>query len=242
MTTIQRLFALSAVSLALLQTPAMAQTTAEPATTAKVQKETTIYLVATVQEEADADMVRFTLSKQLSGENQQSLTEELNKAINAVLEKGKADPELTVANGDYGFWSAGEKGKDILWEMRGEVVVTTKNFEKAREFIAATKEHMTLDGIRFYLSDEAKKKVESGLITKAAEAFREKAQATAKAFGHQDYRIESVRLDMNAGQDTRMLRAMGAAASAKAYSADTVELSSGKVTVTVLADGSIALQ
>lgn len=241
MSTIHRLLALSAMSFALWQAPAMAQVTTDN-TTATVKKDTTIYLVASVQEEVDADMVRFTLSKQLSGENQQALTEELNKAINAVIEKGKADKDLVIANGDYGFWSAGEKGKNILWEMRGEVVVTTKNFEKAREFIAATKEHMTLDGIRFFLSDEAKKKVESSLITKAAEAFREKAQATTKAFGHQDYRIESVRLDMNAGQDTRMLRAAGVAASAKSYSADTVELSSGKVNVTVSADGSIVLR
>lgn len=240
MMRISRLFALSAMSLALLQAPAMAQATTEN-TTATVKKETTIYLVALVQEEVDADTVRFTLSKQLSGENQQVLTEELNKAINAVIEKGKADKDLVVANGDYGFWSVGEKGKNVLWEIRGEVVVTTKNFEKAREFIAATKEYMTLDGIRFFLSDEAKKKVESSLITKVAESFREKAQATTKAFGHQDYRIESVRLDMNAGQDTRLLRAAGVAVSAKSYSADTVELSSGKINVTVSADGSIVL-
>lgn len=241
MMRISRLFALSAMSLALLQAPAMAQATTEN-TTATVKKETTIYLVALVQEEVDADTVRFTLSKQLSGENQQVLTEELNKAINAVIEKGKADNDLVVANGDYGFWSVGEKGKNVLWEIRGEVVVTTKNFEKAREFIAATKEYMTLDGIRFFLSDEAKKKVESSLITKVAESFREKAQATTKAFGHQDYRIESVRLDMNAGQDTRLLRAAGVAVSAKSYSADTVELSSGKINVTVSADGSIVLR
>lgn len=238
MKSIAKVLALSAIAMMASQSVVFAQT---DGTTSKSENgQTIINLSASVQEEVRPDVVRLTLSKQLRGVNQQELSTELNKAINTVLERGKADPALTVGNGDYGFWSAGEKGKNIAWEMRGEVIVTTKDFAKAQAFIAMNKDVMTLHNIQFMLSTENQKQVEERLIASVAEAFNKKATAVAKAFGAQNYHINSIQLSNNSGRQPRMYAA--ATNYSEKSAGDTVYLEGGQVEVAVTADGQISLR
>lgn len=196
-------------------------------------------LNTSVQKEVDADTVRLVFSKQLVGDNQQQLTQALNQSINAVIEKGKKIPALQVSNGDYGFWQTSEKGKDIRWEMRGEVVVISKDFQKAQDFIATVKDDMTLDGIQFFLSDEARKKIEASLITQAAEDFKTKAETTIKSFGFHQYRVKSINLgDVPTMRMPRMV-GMNMMSKAAAYEGNSVELSGTKIPVSLGIEGTV---
>ncbi|NEN76588.1 SIMPL domain-containing protein [Pelistega sp. NLN82] len=237
--TIAKKIVMGAIPFLLWQSSLMAQSLVESA-----DSRTELNFITTISEEVDADTVKLTFSKKLTGKNQKSLTEELNKSINAVIEKGKQNPALTVRTGDYNFWSRSDKDKSIIWEMRGEVDVSSRDFEKAREFIVSTKDDMTLDGIHFSLSKEAQKSTEDVLLTKVAEAFKVKADASAKAFGFQNYTIKSIRLDTNSAQNRPLLMSapkMMRAASFDAEAGDAVSLSGGKIDVTVSADASIVL-
>ncbi|WP_071058420.1 SIMPL domain-containing protein [Pelistega sp. MC2] len=240
MKTIIKVLALSTIAMVAWQSGVLAQT--EMTTNKPANDQTVINLSASVQEEVKPDVVRLTLSKQLQGTNQQELTTQLNKAINAVLEKGKADPDLTIRNGDYGFWSVGDKEKEISWVMRGEVIVTSKDFAKAQAFIAMNKDMMTLDNIQFILSEESRNKVEEKLIANVAEAFNKKASAVAKAFGSQTYHINSIQLNNNAGRQPRMYAAAAATTYSSKSADDAVNLEGGKVEVNVTADGQISLR
>ena len=62
-----------------------------------------VNISADVQEDVDADVVSITLSKQLEGQDQKALSDELNQAINKVIEMAKSDSALTVKTGNYSF-------------------------------------------------------------------------------------------------------------------------------------------
>ncbi|NOL50493.1 SIMPL domain-containing protein [Pelistega europaea] len=195
-------------------------------------------LSASVQKEVDADTVRLVFSKQVVGDNQQQLTQELNKAINAVIDKGKKVSELQISNGDYGFWQTSEKDKNIRWEMRGEVIVISKDFQKAQDFIATVKDDMTLDGIQFFLSDENRKKVEDSLITQAAADFKFKAETAMKSFGFTNYHVVNINLG-NSPIRVPHMPGIGLMSKAAAYDGNSVELSSTKIPVSLSIEGTV---
>ena len=199
-----------------------------------------VNISADVQEDVDADVVRLTLSKQITGLDQKAMSDELNQAINAVIEQAKKEPALTVKTGNYSFWSNNEKDKND-WIVRGEVIVTSQDFEKARALIAATSGQMNLDGINFSLSDTKRKESEARLIAKAAEAFRERAESVKTAFAAKEYTIQRVNLQTSRvmGNGDMVYRAAKGLAS---YSSEPVQLSSGKVSVQVMTEGEIALR
>ena len=199
-----------------------------------------VNISADVQEDVDADVVSVTLSKQLEGQDQKALSDELNQAINKVIELAKSEPALTVKTGNYSFWSNTEKDKSS-WIVRGEVFVTSSDFEKVRGLIAQASGTMNLDGINFSLSDAKRKDSEARLIAKAADAFRERASSVAAAFAAKDYTIKRVNVQTNRviGNGDVVYRA---AKGLSSYGGgESVQLSSGKVSVQVATEGEIAL-
>lgn len=234
---LKRTVFISSLLLVLSQTVCAQQAVNSPSTE---QHTLLLNLSASAQKEVDADTVRLVFTKQLIGDNQQQLTESLNKSINAVIDKGKRIPALQVSNGDYGFWQTSEKGKNIQWEMRGQVIVTSKDFQKARDFIATVKDDMSLDGIQFFLSEEARKKIEDGLITEAAEKFKSKANVAVKSFGFSQYRVKNINLG---DAPVRMPRFVGVnmlmSKAATSYEGDSVELSGTKIPVSLTIDGTV---
>lgn len=244
MNALSRILVLSTAAF-LVSIPVVAQTVTQQGDTQHTHysdNPTRVNINANVQEEIAPDTVRLVFAKQIGGKNQQELSETLNKALNAVLKAGKAHSELTLSNGNYGFWKTGEKGE--LWEMRGEVIVSSTDFEKARAFIGEVGEWMSLDGISFYLSPAKTAEMENKLLEQAAQAFKDKASRVTKAFGAKEYHIDNVRLDAGyGGPQPRMAMAMfkvGAAASLPPN--EGLNFECGKVRFSVNADGQISLK
>lgn len=207
----------------------------------KVKETMKVSISSDVQEDVDADIVRLTLSKQLEGGDQKALSDELNKAINSVIEKAKKDPAFVVQTGNYSFWANTGKNQSD-WVVRGEVIITSKDFEKARALVGQTATDMNLDGINFSLSDAKRKESEDRLIEKAASAFRERAKSVSNAFGASDYTITRVNVQTSGvmGGNDMVYRAQAKGISS--YSGEPVQLSSGKVTVNITTEGEIVLR
>lgn len=193
-------------------------------------------LDASVQKDVEADSVRLVFSKQVTGSNQQKLTKELNKSINAVINKGKTMAALQVSNGSYGFWQASEHGKEMRWEMKGEVIVTSKDFQQAKDFIAMVKDEMSLDGISFFLSEDTRKQVENSLIENAVEGFKSKAEKAVKSFGFQHYRVIKANVASTPSHAYGFVSASMLRASPEEHA---VELSASKIQVSLTIEGTV---
>lgn len=221
-------------------------------------KEPTLALNASASETVAQDTVTLTLNKEVRGDNQVELSRSVNETMNKVRDKAKADKELEVKTGSYQVWferdnnppvkpvanagkaGDGEQGNDKeaggTWVARGELLITSKNMEKASQFAAEVDEDMALDGIRFSLSREARETIEKRLLTATTKAFKTRAQDAVTALEFGGYRIKSLRLG-NAGQPESYQPRMMAMSAAKAGPA----IEAGKETVTLSMEGVIFL-
>ncbi len=232
--------------------PAVAAWAATPADQAGAQAGgPTLSLSASASETVAQDTVTLTLSKELRGDNQVELSRAVNEAMNKVRDKAKADKELEVKTGAYQIWferndnrpvkaaagkdeAAGEPGN---WVARGELLITSKNTDKASQFAGSVEEDMALDGIRFSLSREAREVIEKRLLTATTQAFKTRAQDAAQALEFGGYRIKALRLG-DAGEPPRYEpRMMAMSAAGKAGPA----IEAGKETVTLSMEGEIFL-
>ncbi len=221
--------------------------------------EPTLSLRASASETVAQDTVTLTLNKEVRGDNQVELSRSVNETMNKVREKAKADQELEVKTGSYQVWfernnnppvkpmpsaaksgdeqeTTGEANAGGTWVARGELLITSKNMEKASQFAADVDEDMALDGIRFSLSREARETIEKRVLAATTAAFKTRAQDAVSALEFGGYRIKSLRLG-DAGKPESYQPRMMAMSAAKAGPA----IEAGKETVTLSMEGVIFL-
>ncbi|MGO3123498.1 MAG: SIMPL domain-containing protein [Advenella sp.] len=253
--TLIAMFTLGAV--AVPATAVRAQPATSPATAQST--EPTLALSASASETVAQDTVTLTLTRELRGENQVDLSRSVNEAMNKIRDKAKSDKDLEVRTGSYQVWferdnnrpvepaAAGTRTVDAkddskaddaggIWVARGELLITSKNMEKASQFAADVDEDMALDGIRFSLSREARETIEKRLLAATTKAFKTRAQDAVTALEFGGYRIKSLRLG-DVGQPESYQPRMMAMRAAKAGPA----IEAGKETVTLSMEGAIFL-
>src|SRR5690606_11830809 len=179
--------------------------------------------------------------------------------MNKVRDKAKADKDLEVRTGSYQVWSERDNNRPVqpaaagtgkadakdnskkedtggIWVARGELLITSKDMEKASQFAADVDEDMALDGIRFSLSREARETIEKRLLAATTNAFKTRAQDAVAALEFGGYRIKSLRLG-DVGQPESYQPRMMAMSAAKAGPA----IEAGKETVTLSTEGGTIL-
>lgn len=253
--TLIAMFTLGAV--AVPATAVRAQPATNPATAQST--EPTLALSASASETVAQDTVTLTLTRELRGENQVDLSRNVNEAMNKVRDKAKSDKDLEVRTGSYQVWFERDNNRPVqpaatgtrtadakdegkaddaggIWVARGELLITSKNMEKASQFAADVDEDMALDGIRFSLSREARETIEKRLLAATTKAFKTRAQDAVIALEFGGYRIKSLRLG-DVGQPESYQPRMMAMSAAKAGPA----IEAGKETVTLSMEGEIFL-
>ncbi|CCG19047.1 conserved hypothetical exported protein [Taylorella asinigenitalis 14/45] len=159
---------------------------------------------ASVRKKVTADYVELILRKELSGKDLDSMTKEINKAMDEVIQKAKEFPDLEISTNNYNFWkeysgryssSESFKPENIIWNVQGSVIVASSDHKKVEEFIKSIGTTMIPDNINFSLTPEARKKAESEILQQAADEFKAKADTVTKAFGFTSYTIGKVTMN-----------------------------------------------
>ena len=208
-----------------------------------------ISLAADAYREVQQDRVILTLSREARGAEAQAIADEVNKAINAVMESGKSNDALELKTGSYNLWPQQEydvDGKKIaktVYVARGEVIVSSTDMLQATRFIEEVSEQMNLANIAFDLTTEVRRQVESEIRAEAIQSFQDKARAVAREFGFDSYDIKNVQLrdstnNMSPSPRFSMAQADMVQQAAK-FSGP--ELEAGKERVTISLTGEISL-
>ncbi len=217
----------------------------------------TLALSASASETVAQDTVTLTLTRELRGENQVELSRGVNEAMNKVRDKAKADKALEVRTGSYQVWFERDNDRPVqpkaakegdakddntgheaggIWVARGQLLITSKDMEKASQFAAEVDQDMALDGIRFSLSRQAREVIEKRLLAATTNAFKTRAREVVAALEFGNYRIKSLRLG-DVGQPESYQPRMMAMSAGKAGPA----IEAGKETVTLSMEGEIFL-
>jgi predicted secreted protein len=199
---------------------------------------------ATLQAEAAAeiahDTVRITLASEVSESSQTAVAAALAKVMDGVMAQAKGHANIKASTGNYSIWPMNDKdGKISNWRGRGEIVLQSSDFAAASELASKFADQMPISNLSFSVSPEARAKQEEALLESAAQAFRDRAQALATAFGFAGYSIKEINLG---GAGTRFEAAPRMMMAAKAADSVAVPLEGGTERITVTVRGSIFLR
>lgn len=225
-----------------------AQTTANNPASSRDDDRTVVSLAADAYREVQQDRVILTLSREARGEEPKALADEVNKAINTVMESGKDNQMLELKSGAYNLWPQqeydenGKRTGTVTYVVNGEVIVSSSDMLEATRFVEQVSEHMNLSNIAFEMTTEVRRQVENEIRAEAIQSFQAKARAVSREFGFDNYDIKNVQLDDSSMTQTPMPR-LSMARAEMVQSADFAgpALSAGKERVTITVTGEIAL-
>lgn len=209
-----------------------------------------VSLAASASREVEQDRTILTFSREQRGKDAQQLADEVNRAVNAVLEAAKANEKLSARSGSYAIWpqyeydSRGKQSGEPFYTVRAEVIVTTADRLEATQFVEQVSEQMNLSSIDFDLSQSAREAVENDIRAEAIKSFQSKASAVAREFGFEGYELTQIQVEdshhMRSPQPRMSMMRTAQAEEAMDFSGPQFE--AGKAQVTVRVSGEIFLR
>lgn len=188
------------------------------------------------------DLMRATLSIELSDKNPGQLARALTQAMNESLAKGRSFNTVKLASGNQQSWPIyNDKQRLESWRGRAELTLESKDFKAAGELLSQLQDKLQLQGLNFVVSEESRLAAEKKLTTEAIAAFREKADTVRQAWGAKGYSLVQMNLGSSGGGGgyprPPMVMMMKMADAAPA-----AEMAGGESRVSVSVSGSIELK
>ena len=201
-------------------------------------------LDASVSTEVQQDRLRLTLGTEVTLDKQKDVAGVLNMVINNTMEALKKNntDNVEITTGSHHIWSRSQKddGTISTWYGSADIYLESDNFEAVTKLAHAVKEHMSITSLNFFVSPQARARVEAELLTDVAKAFDTRATAITKALGFDRYRIDIVELG-GRGAVYRDSAPRAMVASAAPISEDRLDIESGTQNVSLSISGTIYL-
>lgn len=198
--------------------------------------------------EVKQDWMTATLSATKDGRDAATVQTQLQKAVEAAMTSLRADAQagqMELSTGNFSISPRyGNNGKVEGWQGQADIVLQGRDFVRITQS-AAKVQDMTLSGMGFGLSREAREKVEGEAQAKAIENFRQRATAISKSFGFAGYSVREVSVNASGGGVRPMPRARAASlnmAKMSSYDAAPVPVESDRAEVSVSVNGAIQMQ
>ena len=198
--------------------------------------------------EVKQDWMTATLSASKDGRDAASVQSQLQKIVESAMTTLRIDAQgrqMELSTGHFSISPRyGNNGKIEGWQGQADIVLQGRDFVRITQS-AAKVQDMTLSGMGFGLSREAREKVEGEAQAKAIENFRQRATAISKSFGFAGYSVREVSVNASGGGIRPMPRARAASlnmAKMSSYDAAPVPVESDRAEVSVSVNGSIQMQ
>lgn len=200
-------------------------------------------LDATVHADIAPDLAIIVLAIDREGPDAATLTRDINQALGQALATARTHRDIEATTGGYTSYPRQDnRGKRTGWQIRAELILKSRDFARLGQLAGQFGNDLQVTSSRFEVSPSLRAAEEARLLDAAAEAFRSKAAAAAKAFGFSNYRLREVQLG-SAGQHSTprpvVLRSMVREGGADAAP---VPLESGRVTLSLTVSGSVQMQ
>jgi predicted secreted protein len=166
---------------------------AQPLSERTLKLGTVVHLQAQAETYADNDEARVNFFVQEQHADRAEAASLANKKTRETIERIKqADPAAEIRTMGYSTYPQyAHNGRTITaWQVRQEVVMTTKNLSQLEKTVARVQSVAAVGGIVFALSREAQRKLDVYLFDMAFVDFRSRMALVAKALGKTEKEVE----------------------------------------------------
>lgn len=196
---------------------------------------------AQAQREITDDIAVAVFFVERDGPDPTALQAAVNPVLQAALAELKRDPALQVRSGRYTTQPRyGRDGRVEGWRVRGELIAESGEIAAVSKATSTLAGRMNVGSIGFRLSAAQRERTERELTTEAANQFREKARAAARALGFDDVELVEANLSSSGHPGVPVMRA-AMAKDATGAEAAPVPLEPGRSQVSVGFNGSFRL-
>jgi predicted secreted protein len=157
--------------------------------------DTTITFEAAARSEIPNDEMVVNLAVERRGADTGALNEAVINGMRSIIAEAKA---VAGVNAKLGYLATNPNYVNNVqdgWVVQGGIVLDSKDMKALGELAGKLVQDAQISGISFRLSNEAKEKEESVLLSQAARNFRRKATEAAQAFGFKNYVIKQVTIN-----------------------------------------------
>ena len=202
----------------------------------------TLASTATVDVPKDWMSVAFSVTRE--GADANAVQAQIKEALDAALKQAQAarkpDGQVDVRTGGFSLQPRySSKGQMNGWTGSTELTVQGRDMTAIAQLVGKITT-MTVSGLDYGLSREARQKVEEDLAAQAIAGFRAKAAAYAKAFGYAGYAIREVNVQTDQQQPPPP-RPYLAKAMAASVASEPLPVEAGKGSVTSTVNGSVTM-
>lgn len=183
----------------------------------------TASLQASASQQVLQDEIRVVFSYETKGGS----AAQVNRALAQALEQARASvkdlTDFKLSSGSFRTSpSYNKEGKTDGWQGRAELVLTSSDLTAAEAAAGFLATKLAVSNMQFFLSASKRRQEEKKLLTEVAQAFRDRAQTAALAFGFERYKILSLDFGGSGGSGPMLMRS---AAPMSAAAADMIKFS-----------------
>jgi uncharacterized protein len=223
---------LAALATALWQAPARAADTSAPPGT------TVLHLTQRAERLMPRDHLRAGLAVEATGPVAQQVQAEINRRMDAALQKARQVSTVKPATGGYSVYPQRDPGKPALWHGQQTLNLSS---DAAADLLALMgdlqQQGLNTTGLTFEVAPETLRKAEDGLTADALTALRQRAEAVASDLGLSVQQLRDVTVgNAEGGARPPMPMAMMRAQGVSSAPPPVAEPGDAEVSVTVQAE------
>ncbi len=198
-----------------------------------------VNLSAEASQETDNDTLIAVLSAQKEGSDPAALSDHVNQLIGQAVVEAKKEPDIKLQTLGYQTSPTYQQQRLTGWRVKQSLRLESRNSELLSQLLSRLQGSLALESISYAISDEQRKEVEEALITKALDAFQQRARLITKQLGSDSYRLVEMKI-INNGQSAPPMRMRASSMLMEAATPPTLE--AGTQTLRVEVSGTIELQ
>jgi predicted secreted protein len=211
--------------------------------TAQADDKPKLSLSAAVSAEHQQDQIQLVFTAQAESADASGANAQLIQSLNDAQKRLGKPAGVNISSGViqiYPIYS--QKNEPTIWRGRADLVLESQDILAASQAADQLTGQLALSRVTFSLSDRARRQAHLFLTERAAQAFREKADMTAKAFGYEKYEIISLEMTDSGEMVGSRPMLMGRMASADTMATPALNLQPGQESVSVTVSGWVLLR
>ncbi len=186
------------------------------------------------------DTMTATLTHEAEGKDTAALANEVNAQIEWAVAEVKKVPGFKVRTQAYNTYPVYHKNVVTGWRVSQSIRVEAHDAARLSKLLGRLQKRLHLTGVSFRVSPALRQQSENALISRAIEAFKQRAKIIAADLGHADYRLVRLNVSTGGGEPVFRARAMVMEAAPDARVAPALEAGESRLSVSV--NGEIELR
>ena len=159
-----------------------------------------VNLTAEASQETDNDTLVAVLTAQQEGSDPALLGDSVNRLIADAVEQAKKVPGIKIQTLGYQTSPRYQQQRLIGWRVKQSLRLQSMDGEKLSQLISHLQSKLALESISYSVSDERRRSTEEALISKAIEAFQQRAKLVTERLGRKNYRLVEMQIHTSSQQ------------------------------------------